>query len=182
MSKPFVLVVDDEPDIQIAVAEYLNDDFKVLRANDGLDALRALENNRVDLVITDYNMRGLDGFELIRSMHESNIKVPVIVLTGRGSQELQVQSMAYNVFEYIEKPFHLKYLKNAAQKCLMYQQDHKQKPTGPNVFSRMNFEDIHLKLSISMVTRLRDEARSQGLSVNAYIEKILNEQLNLELD
>lgn len=102
-----ILVVDDEPTNVRILSLMLKEEFEVLKAYGGEEALRILQNEKVNLVITDTMMPGMSGIELtqrIRSTH-SVIKLPIIVATTRYDHrdiELAYQSGAN---DYITKPF-----------------------------------------------------------------------------
>jgi CheY-like chemotaxis protein len=78
-----ILLVDDNPDGLLARCSVLEEHgYKVLLANSGVDAIRSLDNQTCDLVITDYKMASMDGLELITKLRQRNIKCPIILLTG----------------------------------------------------------------------------------------------------
>lgn len=177
MNKPTLLIVDDEIDIRRPIMDFLQDEFNFLEAGSGAEALNILKKQHVDLILTDYNMPDLDGMELIKSLHEVSALVPVIVLTGRGSQELRLATLAYDVFEYIEKPFQLKELRNSLRKCLIYYSSHTGTAEEPNIFSKASYDDLHIKLAKSITQELRDYCQHSGLSVTAFVEQLVYDKI-----
>ena len=84
-----ILVVDDDPLYATTVCEWLKKDYRMTMVTDGMQAVSFLENNRVDLVLLDYCMPGLDGsevFEILKNRAETE-SIPVIFLTGAGNRE-----------------------------------------------------------------------------------------------
>ena len=84
-----ILVVDDDPLYATTVCEWLKKDYRMTMVTDGMQAVSFLENNKVDLVLLDYCMPGLDGsevFEILKNRAETE-SIPVIFLTGAGNRE-----------------------------------------------------------------------------------------------
>jgi YesN/AraC family two-component response regulator len=87
--KKTILIVDDEPailDLHARMVEAESGKYRVLKAREGREALNVLERERVDLVLLDLMMPGVDGFGVLEAMREreSTREVPVIVLTGQA--------------------------------------------------------------------------------------------------
>ena len=99
-----VLVVDDEPSVRLALKELvLSRGWEPLVARDAAEALELVD--RADAVVTDFSMPGMDGMELLRTVHERDESLPVIVLTARGSERLAVRAIRAGAYEYVPKPF-----------------------------------------------------------------------------
>ncbi len=100
-----VLVVDDIPAM---AGQYAYDlerlgGFDVLTAPDGVEALEVLAREAVDCVILDLEMPRLDGFGVLRAMHERGLTTPVVVYTGTGDYDRCVQAMRLGAFTFIDK-------------------------------------------------------------------------------
>jgi two-component system KDP operon response regulator KdpE len=103
--KPLVLVVDDEPGILRLIDLVLsNNGFRVMVAENGLEALRIAEQRRPDLVILDIRMPEMSGMEVMRRMRE-RISTPVILLTAQSQDENKVFGLESGADDYIVKPF-----------------------------------------------------------------------------
>ncbi len=99
-----ILVVDDEVEYQKVLTLILSDQgYRVSGASNGLQALEHIENNVVDLVLTDLKMPSMDGVELIKKIKEKNESIDVIVLTAYGSIESAVDSIKYGAKDYFAK-------------------------------------------------------------------------------
>ncbi len=101
-----VLCVDDEPELAAVVAQFLNDhaeDMSATMASDGEEALKILAGEDIDCVISDYQMPGMDGLELLETIRSSEPEMPFILLTGRGSEDVAGQAVRAGVSDYIPK-------------------------------------------------------------------------------
>jgi len=100
-----VLVVDDDPHIRELVRAFLRHaGFEVDEAANGVEALAALEAERVDLVIVDVMMPELDGWELCRRLRE-RYDYPVLMLTARGEPADRLRGFELGSDDYLVKPF-----------------------------------------------------------------------------
>lgn len=100
-----ILVVDDEKLIRNVIREYLaNEKYEVLEAENGFDALRVLETNKVDLIILDIMMPRMDGFETLKEIRKTK-DTPVIMLSAMKEEEDKLSSFNLGVDDYITKPF-----------------------------------------------------------------------------
>ncbi|NLJ45737.1 MAG: sigma-54-dependent Fis family transcriptional regulator [Treponema sp.] len=114
-----VLVADDERNIREGLAEALRlEGYEVALAADGEEALRAVENGRVDLVVTDLCMPKVSGNEVLKRVAGSYPGIPVIILTGHGTIEDAVDSMRIGAFDFITKPVNLDHLSLLVRRAL----------------------------------------------------------------
>lgn len=111
MDKLKVMVVDDEARMRKLVKDFLTrDDFNVIGAEDGEDALNKFyENKDIALIILDVMMPKMDGWEVCREIRKDS-KVPIIMLTARGDERDELLGFDLGVDEYISKPFSPKIL------------------------------------------------------------------------
>ncbi|NAS11134.1 hybrid sensor histidine kinase/response regulator transcription factor [Poritiphilus flavus] len=102
-----VLLVEDNQDLQSHISEILEDRYKVLTANDGLQGERMAFEHIPDLIISDVMMPKKDGYELCSSL-KNNIKtshIPVIMLTAKAGQSSKMAGLTQGADAYITKPF-----------------------------------------------------------------------------
>ncbi len=100
-----LLIVDDEEKIREVVKEYaLLNGYEVAEAEDGLDALSAVEQQPIDLVILDIMMPKLDGYEVCKRIKTSS-NIPVIMLSARGEEYDKLFGFEIGVDDYMVKPF-----------------------------------------------------------------------------
>ena len=103
-----ILVADDESHILHVVSLKLqNAGFRVLTAHDGREALELAQNERPDLLITDYHMPHLSGLELCQAMkqNEATAKIPAIMLTARGYCLEPADTERSGILCMVSKPF-----------------------------------------------------------------------------
>jgi len=117
-----VLVIDDDEDLRTLVKAMLNRvGHHVEEASDGAEGLRAFGKNPPDLVLTDINMPGIDGHEVISALKVANAKVPVIAISGGSSvpkDELLLKAAQLGAAEIIMKPFEFEQLAGAVGRAL----------------------------------------------------------------
>jgi len=102
---PSILIVDDEPTIVQSLSGLLTDEgFEVITANNGYEALKAIDAEAPDLVILDIWMPGIDGIETLKEIKKSSAGLPVIIITGHGNVETAVKATKLGAFDLIEKP------------------------------------------------------------------------------
>ena len=103
---PTILVVDDEPNIVELNKLYLeNAGYRVLTAYDGKSALQMIRTERPDLVVLDLMLPELDGFEVCRSVRQSNADLPIIMLTARDDDIDKIVGLELGADDYMTKPF-----------------------------------------------------------------------------
>ncbi len=101
-----VLVVDDEALCRRLLTRVLTrHGYEVLEACDTNQALDVLRSDKIDIVLTDFEMPGRNGLELVRSSLEMDPKLPCIIMTGYGSMDRSVEALRAGAFWYLEKPF-----------------------------------------------------------------------------
>jgi two-component system, OmpR family, KDP operon response regulator KdpE len=105
MSKPFILVVDDEPQIlRVMRASLPVRGYQVITASSGEEALDQVGKQVPDLIILDLVMPGLTGLDVCRRIREFST-VPIIVLSAKGSDSDKVAALDLGADDYITKPF-----------------------------------------------------------------------------
>jgi len=114
-----LLIVDDEERLRKAMERsFRQDGYRIRTAASGEDALAVLQAEKVDLVITDLVMPGMDGMALVRAIRSSDPGMKVMVLTAYGSAESMAEAEALKVAYYLTKPFDLFHLKSRVRKLL----------------------------------------------------------------
>ena len=117
-----VLVIDDDEEIRTIVEHMLvGAGHQVELALDGAEGLRLFGKHPPDLVLTDINMPGLDGHDVIAAIRVLHPEVPIIAVSGGGTiapDELLVQASALGAVEIIMKPFEFRQLVGAVERAL----------------------------------------------------------------
>ena len=102
-----VMTVDDSTTVRQVLKLALKDNYEVVEATSGRDALSKLDINQVDLLITDLNMPNMDGIELIKHVRKSPGRrfMPIIMLTTETQSGKKHEGKAAGVSGWIAKPF-----------------------------------------------------------------------------
>jgi len=111
--KSIILVVEDNADMLIFISRQLSPHYTVLTAANGLKALEMLDNNYVNLIVSDIMMPQMDGLELCNQL-KSNLTyshIPIILLTAKTNMQAKIEGLKSGADAYIEKPFSVEYLK-----------------------------------------------------------------------
>lgn len=116
---PKILVVDDAYIIRESLRNMLvSHGFEVLEAENGEQGLEVVSQNKVDLVISDLNMPGMDGLTMCGHMKEQGHNLPIFMLTTQTNPELKVKAKDFGVVAWIVKPHKDDILLKGIQKVL----------------------------------------------------------------
>lgn len=117
-----ILVIEDDPGVRDLVSRVLTragHDVEI--ATDGREGIQILEDLVPDVIITDINMPGMDGIELITTFRQKRLQVPVIAISGGGliaKDILLSNAAALGAFEVVSKPFGMGQLIGAVDRAL----------------------------------------------------------------
>lgn len=112
-----ILVVDDEAVIRDFISEVL-DDFKVIHAVNGQEAVDKIPSHLPDLIITDIKMPVMGGNEVIKFAKRFNSRIPIIVITGYTSLDIASECARLGVDGFLSKPFTIVQLRSEVDRCL----------------------------------------------------------------
>lgn len=100
-----VLIIDDEQLIRDVIKTYcLNEGYQVLEAENGIDALNILYNNKVDAIVLDIMMPKMDGYTFFKEMKEK-YQIPTIVVSARNDEYDKLLGFDLGIDDYLTKPF-----------------------------------------------------------------------------
>lgn len=151
-----VLLVDDDREMLVALKEgfqRFKDSFAILLAADGLKAVESLKKNTVSLVVTDLKMPGMDGFELLTHIMEHYPDIPVIIITGYSTPEMERLAREGGAVGYIAKPF---LIENLARQIMSTLRKESEGGTLHNVSSGMFLQLIEMEQKTCTI-RLEDK-------------------------
>ncbi|MEP4534655.1 MAG: tetratricopeptide repeat protein [Cyclobacteriaceae bacterium] len=100
-----ILVTDDHPEVRTYIGNQLKENYDVLFAANGIEALEILEKMSVDLLITDLMMPLMDGFELMKNVNEKFNTTPVMVVSARTAVQDMTEILGYGINDFVSKPF-----------------------------------------------------------------------------
>ncbi|MEK6738302.1 MAG: sigma-54 dependent transcriptional regulator, partial [Planctomycetota bacterium] len=108
MSKPSILIVDDEKAARYGMRKILQkDNFVITEAKDGAEALQIIKTSPPHLVFLDINMPQLDGLKTLEIINAMKNPPPVIIVTAHGSEKIAVEAMKKGAYDYIAKPYEI---------------------------------------------------------------------------
>jgi ATP-dependent Lon protease len=117
--KPRILVVDDEEIVRRNMSHILlKENYAVQTAEDGYEALSAIEKTEFDVVLTDFKMEKMDGLEVLGKIKAASPSTQVIMITGYATISTAVEAMKRGAFHYIAKPFKLDDVRNIVNQAL----------------------------------------------------------------
>ncbi|MHC4458845.1 MAG: HD-GYP domain-containing protein [Planctomycetota bacterium] len=157
-----ILFVDDEESIlDIACAFFQRKGYEVVTAQNGLEAIKVLEQDDIDCCFTDINMPGMNGLELAEYIQKADNTIPVIIMTGYPSLDNTIKTLKNGVVDFLIKPVNL----NQMELCVR------------RVFSQRHLfvENILLKKEVESKQRL--EKLNRELMVKVEELNILNKIL-----
>ena len=103
---PGLLIVDDEKAIREVLAEFLSlEGFRTMTVATGEEALQRIKEEEISIILTDLEMPGMKGTDLLRKVSETHQRVATIVMTGYGTVESAIEAMKLGAYDYILKPF-----------------------------------------------------------------------------
>ena len=158
--KPIILLVEDNADIRDFITASLGKDYVFLAAGDGKEGLDIASKEKVDLVITDIAMPGMDGLAMSRAIRNSleTTFLPIIILTGKNDESTELKSFEY-ADAFIAKPFNLNYLNNRIIQLLIKHEQYlakvrQQKILEPSgVEEGKSYDEELLQNVVDIVTR-----------------------------
>lgn len=114
-----VLVVDDDPVVARSFDRVLTGKgYAVISARDGVEALQKLKDEKYDVVFTDIRMPGMNGIEVARRIKASQPWLPVVIVTGYGTDENEAQARAAGVAGFLRKPLSPEEIEGSTEQAL----------------------------------------------------------------
>ena len=136
-----VLVVDDEPNIVDIVSMALRyNDYDVVTANSGREALEAVSASKPDMIVLDVMMPELDGFEVAKRLGEQRSDIPILFLTARDTTDDKVRGLTIGGDDYMTKPFSVEELL-ARIGTILKRSGRGRKEDGPLTFLDLELDD-----------------------------------------
>jgi diguanylate cyclase (GGDEF)-like protein len=115
-----VLIVDDDEQIRTLLVRRLGQLYSCRTAGSAEEAFAAVSTNEFDLVISDIEMSGMTGMELVTHLHSSSSDTVVVLISGQQDIETAIEAMRVGAFDYVTKPLDLRHLEAAVQRALSY--------------------------------------------------------------
>ena len=109
---PLVLIVEDNPDVTSYIFSFMENDYRILTAENGKEGLKKTIDKYPDLIISDVMMPEMDGFEFCKKIKtdERISHIPVILLTAKADLDSKIEGLEFGCDDYVTKPFEAKEL------------------------------------------------------------------------
>ncbi|MBI3399735.1 MAG: response regulator [Deltaproteobacteria bacterium] len=115
------LVVDDDGYVLNSISMLLRDyGYLATACNNAAEALAELQKKQFDVVLTDIQMPGMSGIELLEKIHSGNRDIPVILMTGYIEMDAAIEAVKKGAFDFILKPYNPDYLVNSLKRAVNY--------------------------------------------------------------
>ncbi len=124
--KPTILVVDDELGARQSLEVILEDDYRVLSAESGREALEVLQRESFDLILLDVNMPDMDGLEVLRRIREQDEALDVIMVSALNLARKAVDSIRLGAYDYITKPYEPEDILSTVHRAISKQKLHRE--------------------------------------------------------
>ena len=171
--KGIILVVDDEFSIREILSDVLsNEGFTIYTAENGIEALKVIQESTPDLVITDMKMPKMGGMELLYQINSMRNKVITIMMTGFATVETAVEAIKKGAYDYIMKPFQfselLRVIEHALEKQRLIKENLELKETVALYdISRAISSHLDMEIVLSMLlSTLLKEADADAVSMH----------------
>lgn len=117
--KKRLLIVDDQHGIRILLSElFIKEGYETRAAATGEEALEIVKNEKIDLILLDIKIPGMDGIDILKRINKMNKDVKVIMMTAYGELNLLGEAMEKGAVAYFLKPFDIDEIRKAVKKEL----------------------------------------------------------------
>ncbi len=150
---PRILIVDDEPEMVRGLEDNLRfEGYQTLAAANGRDGLQLALTEAPDLILLDVMMPELSGWDVLRTLRQKGLDIPVIMLTARGEEVDRVLGLELGGDDYVTKPFSLRELLARVRAVL-------RRPGPRQKFEEVAFGDVRVHLRSRQAFRAGREVR-----------------------
>lgn len=136
LKKLTLLLIEDDKELKDGLSETLSIFFnKILTAENGIEALKILESNSIDMIITDYVMPLMDGEEFCRNIRNKNYKIPITIISNYYEKEKLIKLIDLELTNYVLKPVNYEDLIDCLKKMI-------------NKLEKLDFHDFQINKNI----------------------------------
>ena len=178
--KGTILIVDDDDLICQLLRDLLSrHGLSVIVALDGFEALKALTSETIDVVLTDVNMPGMNGIVLMEEIKKLSPDLPVIIMTGWGTEDIAVKALQGGAFNFCRKPFNVHEIVRIVKKGLESKRlSDKQREVLPFIELNLSFDiPSDVRYIRSIIWHIYQMSKQLG-----FPEKEFNLRVKLALD
>lgn len=164
-----ILLIDDDPVVRSLVSGILRKNgYNVFVAKDGREGIDLTKEKQPDLVITDYQMPGISGIEVLGKIKKMNAAMPVIMLTAHGDATLTIKSIQEGAFDFIEKPINSKELLQTIKNGLVTVAPQEEESEGVSIQQKKD-ENIMVGKTPVMLNVFKNIGRVSNNNINLLI-------------
>src|SRR6266700_3688010 len=166
MNTPYILLVDDDAALLQALPQALHlriDDIKIDTSDSAWAAVKLIEENDYDAIVSDIKMPGMDGLALLAKIQELRPNTPTLLITGHGEHDLAVRALRGGAYEFIQKPIDRDYLVAALQRAVQTRQ----------LRRKVYEQQLALELHAKSLERMVQKRTSELVETNAAKDKFL---------
>ncbi len=120
--KPTLLIIDDEPAIRTLLESFLEERYDCVTAGNAAEARAAIVEQYFNVVLSDIDLGGETGTELVPSIIEASPETAVVMISGNRDLDDAIASIRAGAFDYVKKPFELDFLEMAVDRALQHNQ------------------------------------------------------------
>ncbi|WP_143473323.1 ATP-binding protein [Flavilitoribacter nigricans] len=181
--KPQILIVEDNPDLNTLLFDKLKDNYQVIRAYNGREALQKLEQITPDLILTDLMMPEMNGFEFVeQQMQNINYShIPVIVVSALESDTHGMKLWKDGIIDFVHKPFDLNILQFKIVNLLRSREDFKAKLFKEDLSAALTEAPLNAidKVFLTDLTGFFDQHLDEELNVEQISQAVAMSRSNL---
>lgn len=172
-----IVIVDDEPSIcEILCESFSENGYQCLTAHNGRAALELIESSQPDLIISDYQMPGLNGMELLRFTRDLSLTTPIIWVTAHASPEMFREAWRLGIYDFFEKPFKIgqvvemgiEALKLSPEELILHR---------PKFLNQGFFEEVRIELDKESFQKIRKHCLGASVSISRYLAELVQADL-----
>lgn len=182
-----VLIVDDDEQLLLILTEILGkykNKFEIYPVKDGFEAIRALQENKISLVVTDLYMPRINGLVLLSYMSKNFPNIPCIVMTGHGTEELK-KRLEKQYTSFIQKPFPVTELADIIMSTLGHDQNLLGTMNGVSVSGFLKLVEMETMTCLCEIQSENQETGYMvfegGVLLNAFYGQLRGEEAAIEL-
>ena len=171
--KKKILIIDDEANLREIISEYLEDQYTIEMASDGLEGLEKIKSFSPDLILSDITMPKLDGLGFLERARAEGVKTPVIIISGFG--DVKTIKMAWNLgaFDFLDKPIDFAVLQSTVHLALTF--------GAAGAKTRTQVTTLSLALNADVVQKFAVFCKERKISVDQEIERWMLGQIENDL-
>lgn len=119
--RPGILIIDDDEQIRSLLCSMLDLDYDCVTVGSAEEAIKLLKVIKFELVISDINMGGISGLDLVPYIVKETPETVVVMISGQHTIDAAIQAMRAGAFDYVTKPFDVRQVEDAMQRALAHQ-------------------------------------------------------------